>query len=86
MLATLLEKRFENALGKDCLTFQNFRLGGVQFMLPKRRFWKDEQKIQCGFSKDVSKVVSTRFGLRIVENSIESLCSPNEDFGRMNKR
>jgi hypothetical protein len=28
------------------------------------------------------KVVSTRFGLRIVENSIENLCSPNEDFGR----
>ena len=25
------------------------------FMLPKRRFWKDEQKMKCGFSKHFSR-------------------------------
>jgi hypothetical protein len=40
-------------------------------MLPKRRFWKDEQKMKCGFSKHISRAI---------------LSLPNEDFGRMNKR
>jgi hypothetical protein len=31
------------------------------------------------------KGVSTRLGLRIVEKSVENLCSPNEDFGRPSK-
>jgi hypothetical protein len=31
---------------------------GWQFMLPKRRFWKDEQKMKCGFSIEFSTVLS----------------------------
>jgi hypothetical protein len=29
---------------------------GAKFMLPKRRFWKDEQKVKSGFSTDFSMV------------------------------
>ena len=37
---------------------------------PKRRFWKDEQKWKSWFSKHFSRV-STRFGLRTIEQSVE---------------
>ncbi len=29
-----------------------------KFMLPKRRFWKDEQKMKCGFSMEFSTIRS----------------------------
>jgi len=41
---------------------------------PKRRCWKDEQKTKSGFSKHFSTICSP------------NLCSPNEDFGRIDKR
>jgi hypothetical protein len=32
--------------------------GGKDFMLTKRRFWRDEQKMKCGFSTDFSTIRS----------------------------
>ena len=41
------------------------------FMPPKRRFWKELQKMKCARSMVFSAGVSTRFGLRTIEKSIE---------------
>jgi hypothetical protein len=42
-----------------CSAFQNLRLGSMKFFLkftpPKRRFWKEEQKMKSGFSKHFSR-------------------------------
>jgi hypothetical protein len=57
-----LEKCFENPDFIFCSSFQNLRLGGVNFkknfMLPKRRFWKAEQKMKCGVSIEFSTIRS----------------------------
>ncbi len=40
----------------------------INFITPKRRFWKEEQKDAIRISKEaLFKVVSTRFGLRTIE-------------------
>jgi hypothetical protein len=40
----------------------------INFITPKRRFGKAEQKMTSGFSKEaLFKGVSTRFGLRTIE-------------------
>ncbi len=39
----------------------------AKYMLPKRRFWKDEQKRKSGFRRKHFSRVSNRFGLRTIE-------------------
>jgi hypothetical protein len=34
-----------------CSSFQNIRLVSIKFIPPKRRFWKEEQKMKCGFRR-----------------------------------
>jgi hypothetical protein len=41
-----LEKCFENPHFIFCSSFQNLRLGAINFMLPKRRFWKVERAVR----------------------------------------
>ena len=56
------------------------------FTPPKRRAWKAEPTVPNAFSKHFSKVVSTRFGLRIVENASKRIRNgwfglPTSSFG-----
>jgi hypothetical protein len=44
----------------------------VNFTPPKRRFWKDGQQMKMRIFEALFKVMSTRFWLRTVENSIEN--------------
>ena len=45
----------------------------LQVHAPKRRFWKELQKMRCVFSTMLfSAGVSARFGLRTIEKSIEN--------------
>jgi hypothetical protein len=86
-----VEKSVENPDFIFCSSFQNLRLGSINFkifvwehimmfptlpqpqhkmdpnrpsrasnnsMLPKRRFWKDEKKMKCGFSMEFSTIRS----------------------------
>ena len=58
------EKGIEKTDRIFCSAFQNLRLGSINrfkrnvlnFMVPKRRFWTDEQMMKCGFSIDFSVV------------------------------
>ena len=60
-----LEKTLESACFIFCSVFQNLR-----FMVPKRRFWKTEQKIGRVFSKHFSMVCEKCF-----ENTLQTVCS-----------
>ena len=49
-------------------------------MLPKRRFWKDEQKTKCGFSTDFSMV---RSPTRELTPQFKCAISPKLEYSRM---
>jgi hypothetical protein len=65
-----------------------------EFMLPKRKFWKEEQEMKCGFRRKHFSIVRSpnrvltpfkgAFKVRI-SSFVPPLCSPNEEFGRPNK-
>jgi len=42
----------------NVMMFNIKRTFNSHFMLPKRRFWKDEQKMKCGFSMEFSTIRS----------------------------
>ena len=47
------------------------RCGFSKFIPPKRRFWKDEQMMKPRMVEELFKGVSTLFGLRTIEKSVE---------------
>ena len=49
--------------------------GGINFMLPKRRFWKEEQKMKSGFSTDFSMVRSQNRVLTPLKSASKILIS-----------
>jgi hypothetical protein len=55
-----------------------------KFMLPKRRFWKDEQKMKSGFSTDFSMVRSPKWVLTTLKSDskirISSFVHPSKIF------
>ena len=63
-----IAKFIEKTRPTVCQVFENLRLGAINlfcnnmanFMLPKRRFWKDEQQMKCGFSNSFSMVSSPK--------------------------
>ena len=61
------------------------------FMTPKRRFWKEEQKMTCGFSKNFSTVRGPNWVLTPLKSARKSACHllfllPKSSFGRGNFR
>ncbi len=71
-----IEKSIENPHLIFCSSFQKFCLGGVNFMLPKRRFWKAERTVQKAFSKNFSRarVCKTQLQRHKMKMWIACLC------------
>jgi hypothetical protein len=49
-------EHFDKSVNLDSLLTLLSKCSKWRFMLPKRRFWNDEQKMKCGFSTDFSMV------------------------------
>jgi hypothetical protein len=58
--------------GRTNLSERSFEAVNGNFIHPKRRFWKDEQKMKSGCSKHFFKGVSNLFGLLTIEKSVEN--------------
>ena len=71
----------------SCSSFQNLRLGSINFTPPKRRFWKAEQTSQNAFSKHFSRAWVLDLGDKTLKSASKRVLRclfilPKSSFGR----